>query len=179
MTGRTRDPDYRDTDYIQPMELDPSGTVVVVPEERSTGPHPPGELVEGVETPDPVPAPRRWSARLLVGSAAVLVALAVGYDTVDLVRRAFETSMVLGIGAAALAAGTVVGAFGLLAGELRSLRRLRQIDGLRQDAEHLRTTGGHGEAERYAGAVAALYRDRPDPDAPGHRFEGSPERRAR
>ena len=31
-----------------------------------------------------------------------------------------------------------------------------------QDAEHLRTAGGHGEAERYAGAVASLYRDRPD-----------------
>ena len=28
MTGRTRDPDYRDTDYIQPMELDPSGKPV-------------------------------------------------------------------------------------------------------------------------------------------------------
>ena len=74
MTGRTRDPDYRNPDYIQPMELDPSGTVVVVPEERSTGPHPTGELVEG-GTPEPVPAPRRWAVRLLVGSAAVLVAL--------------------------------------------------------------------------------------------------------
>jgi putative membrane protein len=120
MTGRTRDPDYqnpvyRNPDYIQPMELDPSGTIVVVPEERSTGPHLPGEPAED-ETPEPVPAPRRWAVRLLVGSAAVLVALAVGYDTVDLVRRAFDTSMVLGIGAAALAAGTVVGAFGLLAG---------------------------------------------------------------
>ena len=162
MTGRTRDPDYTAPDYIQPMELDPAGNVVVVPDERATGPHPSGEPAGEVETPDPVPAPRRWAIRLLVGSAAVLVALAVGYDTVDLVRRAFDTSMVLGIGAAALAAGTVVGAFGLLAGELRSLRRLRQIDGLRQDAEHLRTAGTHGEAERYAGAVASLYRDRSD-----------------
>jgi putative membrane protein len=64
MTGRTRDPDY-----IQPMELDPSGTVVVVPEERSTGPHPSGELVEGVETPDPVPAPRRWAVAMARRSA--------------------------------------------------------------------------------------------------------------
>ena len=32
MTGRTRDPDYVAPDYIQPMELDPSGNVVVVPD---------------------------------------------------------------------------------------------------------------------------------------------------
>jgi putative membrane protein len=161
MTGRTPDSDYKEPDYIQPMELDPRGTVVVVPEDRTAGQSPTGEPVEG-ETLDPVPAPRRWAMRLLVGSAAVLVALAVGYDTADLVRRAFETSMVLGGGAAVLAAGTVTGAIGLLMGELRSLRRLRQIDGLRQDADHLRTAAGHGEAERYAGAVTALYRDRPD-----------------
>lgn len=112
--------------------------------------------------PEPVPAPRRWAVRLLVGSAAALVALAVGYDTVDLVRRAFETSVLLGGGAVALAGGAVLGGFGLVAGELRSLRRLRRIDGLREEAEHLRTSGTHGEAARYAGAVASLYGDRRD-----------------
>ncbi|UEM24094.1 TIGR01620 family protein [Skermanella mucosa] len=99
---------------------------------------------------------------MLVGSAAALVALAVGYDTVDLVRRAFETSVLLGGGAVALAGGAVLGGFGLVAGELRSLRRLRRIDGLREEAEHLRTSGTHGEAARYAGAVASLYGDRRD-----------------
>jgi putative membrane protein len=156
MTGRTRQ-----TDYVQPIELDPNGTVVVVPEERTNGAVAAGTSL-ATETPDPVPAPRRWAVRLLVGSAAALFALAVGYDTVDLVRRAFETSVVLGGGAVALAGGAVLGGFSLLAGELRSLRRLRRIDGLREDAEHLRTAGGHGEAERYAGAVASLYGDRRD-----------------
>src|SRR3954469_21715831 len=52
MTGRTRDPHSRNQDYIQPMELDPSGAVVVVPEERSAGLHLPGEPVED-ETPEP------------------------------------------------------------------------------------------------------------------------------
>jgi len=122
MTGRTPDSDYKEPDYIQPMELDPRGTVVVVPEDRAAGQPPTGEPVEG-ETLDPVPAPRRWAMRLLVGSAAVLVALAVGYDTADLVRRAFETSMVLGGGAAVLAAGTVTGAIGLLMGELRAMAK--------------------------------------------------------
>ncbi|WP_158046499.1 TIGR01620 family protein [Skermanella pratensis] len=155
MTGRTRD-----KDYIAPMELDPGGAVVVVPDDRPAAAA--GEVTADSELPEPVPAPRRWAVRLLVGSAAALVALAVGYDTVDLVRRAFETSVLLGGGAVALAGGAVLGGFGLLAGELRSLRRLRRIDGLREEAEHLRTSGTHGEAARYAGAVASLYGDRRD-----------------
>lgn len=156
MTGRTRD-----KDFIAPMELDPGGAVTVVPDDRAAG-----TAVSGLPTeadlPDPVPAPRRWAVRLLVGSAAALVTLAVGYDTVDLIQRAFETSVLLGGGAVALAGGAVLGGFGLLSGELRSLRRLRRIDGLREEAEHLRTSGTHGEAARYAGAVASLYRDRRD-----------------
>ena len=155
MTGRTRD-----KDFIAPMELDPGGAVTVVPDDRAAG-----TAVSGLPTeadlPDPVPAPRRWAVRLLVGSAAALVTLAVGYDTVDLIQRAFETSVLLGGGAVALAGGAVLGGFGLLSGELRSLRRLRRIDGLREEAD-LRTSGTHGEAARYAGAVASLYRDRRD-----------------
>ena len=46
--------------------------------------------------------------------------------------------MAIGRRAANLAGGAVLGGFGLLSGELRSLRRLRRIDGLREEAEHLR-----------------------------------------
>src|SRR3712207_8268821 len=64
------------------------------------------------------------------------------YTTLSRSRRAFDASILLGGGVTLLAAGTLVGGLGVLAGEFRSLARLRHIEALRAEAEHLQANGG-------------------------------------
>jgi putative membrane protein len=136
-------------------------------------PAPPEEPPTGAEAgagagaePDPVPRPRRWAVRLLVGGLALLVMTALGFDTADLIRRAYATSAALGTLVSAVLAVALAGGVGLVAGELRSLTRLRAIDRLRAEAERLKGDDGHGGAGLYAGAVTALYDGRGDMTGP-------------
>jgi putative membrane protein len=164
MTERTRE-----RDFIPPMELDPDQGVPVPEPDRTasgggdadgaTGPGVPART-EPVSTP--VPAPRRWAVRLLVGAAVSLVAVAIGFDTADLIGRAFDIGLAPGAVVSLLATGAVVGGLGVIVGEMRSLARLRHIEALRAEAEDLQANGGHGGAEHYAGAVAKLYDGRGD-----------------
>jgi putative membrane protein len=140
----------RDRDWVPPLELDPADEAVLIEETDAALPAIP---------PPPEPdAPRRaglgrWFA---LGLAAVL-AVALGFDTADLLTRAFATSWTLGGLAVAGLALAGVSLIGMVGREFLNLRRLRRIETLRAEADRLQRTRGHGEADRYAGELAALY----------------------
>lgn len=109
----------------------------------------------------PVAGRRRYGRWLALGVACV-VAVGLGFDTADLISRAFAASAALGTLVAAslvLAGGATLG---LLAGEVSALRRLRRIETLRQEADRLLAAPRLSDGDRFAGALNALYADRPD-----------------
>ncbi|WP_029007391.1 TIGR01620 family protein [Azospirillum halopraeferens] len=154
----------RDRDWIAPMELDPDGSAPLPVEEEAPEP------VPGVEPEvERLPAVRAMRGaggsrvgRWLAGALAAIVAVALGFDTADLLARSFATSLALGVLVAAAVSVAVVSAGAMLLRELRSLRRLRRIEELRGTADRLEGEAGHGEGDRFAGALARLYDGRPD-----------------
>lgn len=143
-------------DRVQPREFEPAAAVPLAEEadaDSMTLPVP----VDGEEA-----APRSTLGRWLAAGVCGVVLVALGFDSADLLTRAVSVSWALGaIVGAALAAA--LGASGtMLVREFLSLRRLRQIEALRGEADRLRTTFGHGEAERFAGELASLYERRRD-----------------
>lgn len=148
--------DTRNRPWVPPLEFDPS-QAVPAPADPADRP------LEGEVLP-PLPPPRRGkgAARLLVFSLAALFVAAVGFDTVDLVRRALEWSPWLG-GALAGLTGLAAGSLAWVAGrEWRTFAKLRKVDGLRAEAAALRAAGGHGGAQRVSRAVRGLYAGRPE-----------------
>ncbi|HYH38946.1 MAG TPA: TIGR01620 family protein [Azospirillum sp.] len=151
----------RDRTWVPPMEIDPAHAAPVPVEEEpppgSAAERLPALLAEGKR-----PGIGRW----LFGALAALVLVALGFDTADLLQRSFATSVALGTLVAALVGVAGVSAVAMLAKELRSLRRLRRIDQLRGEAGALAVKAGQGPGEgagdRFAGALARLYADRPD-----------------
>ncbi|SMH48419.1 TIGR01620 family protein [Azospirillum agricola] len=150
----------RTSHWVPPMELDPARAAPVpVAEEEAIIAGRAAELLPVADGPAP---PRRRVGRWLVGAVAALVLVALGFDTADLLGRAFATSLALGILVALLVAMAGVAAVALLVGELLSLRRLRRIEALRVEAERLTIDARQGEAERFAGSLVALYAARPE-----------------
>ena len=97
-----------------------------------------------------------------LGGAAALVLLALAFDAGDLMTRAFATSSALGVLVTLALSVTVGTAIKLSLDELVSIRRLRQIDGLRAQAADLVSANGHGAALPFAETLGAFYRDRAD-----------------
>lgn len=181
------DPKTPGRPWTAPLELDPERvepvTVAEAPPRRpAPGPAPRPAMEMPVDRAVPVPEdgggeaaadpaqplaalldrPKSRVGRWLAGSVALLLVVAVGFDTADLLQRAFATSVALG-GLVALLAAVAAGAsVTLVVKELLSLRRLRRIDTLRAEAGDLARTDGHSGADRFAGSVAALYAGRPD-----------------
>lgn len=157
MTGReTRKPS---SGWVPPMELDLDRAAPVPAEEETallTGSGDPADLLPAPATP--VRTTRRLG-RWLFGALAALVLVALGFDTADLLARAFATSIALGVLVALLAATAGIAAIGMLVTELLSLRRLRRIEELRAEAGRLEVDAG-GRADRFAGSLVTLYADR-------------------
>jgi putative membrane protein len=143
--------------WVPPMEFHPTAARPLPAELESSTP----ETRNG----DILPPPRRGkgAARLLVLSLGALVLAALGFDTADLLTRAFAWSPWAG-GALAGLLGLAVGSLGWLAGrEMLAWRRLRRVDDLRQRATALMTAGATiKEANHLRDAVAGLYADRRD-----------------
>lgn len=169
---------HRAAGWLPPMELSPDSDRVVPLAET-----PGSETAEAAEAAMaaggalvPVgPPPRRgggWGT-VLAASVAALVAVAVGFDTADLMARAWATSAAFGVIVSLLLAGAGISLVTLLAGELRSLRRLRRVEALRAEAARLSAGDGHGEAAVFAGRVAALYDGRGDLAPLLDRFKGA------
>ncbi|WP_029013746.1 TIGR01620 family protein [Niveispirillum irakense] len=142
--------------WAPPMEFDPAAAMPLPPDQEADGAIP----LDGHILP-----PRRrgrGAAKLLVLSLAALVLAAIGFDTADLVTRAFAWSPWAGGALAALAA-MAVGSLCVMTGrEALAWRRLRRVDGLRQHAIRLLRTGGTGaEAKGLRRDVQALYQHRP------------------
>lgn len=156
--------------WIAPMELDPGRTRPTSVVEGGAEPEPTDTDATAAELP---PRRRRRAGVWLAGAVAALVAVALGFDTVDLLQRAFAASSALGTLVAAVVAVAGVSLIKMLADELRSLRRLRAIEGLRLEAARLTANGNHGEAGIFAGEVAALYADRSDLTVPLDRLRQS------
>lgn len=146
-------------DAVPPMELDP-GRAVPVPETQDLEPHPDSPGVE----PDPAvsSAPGSGAGWLLAGAVLALVALAVGFETADLLRRAIAAHPALGVLVAGLLGLAGVGALTLAVREVRAIGRLRRIDRLRAEGARLRAGSAPDAAAHFAGAVAALYAGRAD-----------------
>ncbi len=156
MSGRT-------TRWVPPMELDPDRAAPVpVAEEEAILAGQALDSLPAVPLPDP---PRRRVGRWLFGAVAALVLVAVGFDTADLLGRAFAASAALGVLVALLVATAGVAVVALLVNELLSLRRLRRIEALRVEAERLGIDRRQGDAERFAGSLVALYAQRPELEA--------------
>lgn len=151
MTERTRE-----RDWVPPLELEPADETVLTEEVEGADPNAPAAL-------EPLPAaPRSRLGRWFALGLGAVVAVAVGFDTADLLTRAFSTGWTLGILASAGLVVAGVSAVVMVLRELINLRRLRRIESLRQEADRLLAARGHGEADRYAGQLAALYAKRPD-----------------
>lgn len=153
----------RERGWIPPMELDPEAARPAPVEVAAPAP---AATEDGRYPPVPLPAteprPRLPLMRWLVGGVGAIVAVALGFDTADLLARSFAVSSALGllvVGGATVAAGATVA---MLTRELRSLARLRRIEELREEAERLTEDAPHGRADRFAGALTRLYQDRTD-----------------
>ncbi|CAO3452199.1 TIGR01620 family protein [Azospirillum largimobile] len=160
MTERDSDTRKAAKGWVPPMELEIDRAAPVSVEEETallTGSGDPAELL-------PAPAaPVRTTRRLgrwLFGALAALVVVALGFDTADLLNRAFATSVALGVLVALLAATAGIAAVAMLVNELLSLRRLRRIEELRAEAGRLEVEAPGGRADRFAGSLVALYADR-------------------
>lgn len=145
---------------VAPMELEPERAAPVPVEEEQA-------ILTGREPELAVPAmaaavarPRSRVGRWLAGAVAALVVVAVGFDTADLLNRAFGTSTALGVGVSLLVGVAAVAALKLLLDEMRSIRRLRHIETLRQQADRMGAEPGEGEADRFAGSLERLYQGR-------------------
>lgn len=146
--------------WVPPMELDLDRAAPVPAEEETallTGSGDPADLLPAPATP--VRTTRRLG-RWLFGALAALVLVALGFDTADLLARAFATSLALGVLVALLAATAGIAAVAMLVTELLSLRRLRRIEELRAEAGRLEVDAPGGRADRFAGSLVALYSDR-------------------
>lgn len=149
--------------WVPPMELDPdrAAPVPVAEEEAILA----GQAVDAL--PVAPATPRRSVGRWLFGALAALLLVALGFDTADLLGRAFAASVALGMLVALLAVTAGIAAVAMLVNELLSLRRLRRIEAMRAEAErlgaeHLGIDSRQGAAERFAGSLVALYADRPE-----------------
>ena len=148
--------------WVPPMELDLDRAAPVPAEEETallTGSGDPADLLPAPATP--VRTTRKLG-RWLFGALAALVLVALGFDTADLLARAFATSIALGVLVALLAATAGIAAIAMLVTELLSLRRLRRIEELRAEAGRLEVDVPGGRADRFAGSLVALYADRPE-----------------
>jgi len=145
-------------DPIAPFELDPRhldpARIELVEEPE---PAPPALVAL-----EPAPAVRRLWLRLLGAGAGLFLLGALGLEIYDYLAGLFERSLLLGGGLALLLAAALAGAFGVAASEIRSLRRLARIDGLRAEAAHLLGSEVHGRAEALLERVAEVYRERQD-----------------
>ncbi|WP_448204245.1 YcjF family protein [Azospirillum sp. sgz302134] len=161
MSDRHSTKDKKDAAWVPPMEFEPERAVPVPAVEEEA-------IIAGTSAAERLPAllaedrPKSRLGRWLAGSVAALVLVALGFDTWDLFTRAFSTSIALGVLVAAAVAVAGGAAVAMLVGELRSLRRLRKIEGLRGEAERLSAEIHPGQADRFAGSLARLYDGRPD-----------------
>ncbi|MQP66680.1 TIGR01620 family protein [Niveispirillum sp. SYP-B3756] len=143
--------------WVPPMEFDPSSAR---PLPAELEPDAPASLAGDI-----LPPPRRGkgAARLLLLSLAALLLAALGFDTADLISRAFNWSPWAGSALAGLL-GLAMASLGWLTGrEALAWRRLRRVDDLRQRAAALLAGGATGkEATSLRDAVAGLYASRRD-----------------
>lgn len=143
--------------WVPPMEFHPAAARPLPAELESDDPV--------TATGDILPPPRRGkgAARLLVLSLTTLVLAALGFDTADLIARAFSWSPWAG-GALAGLLGLAVASLGWLTGrETLAWRRLRRVDDLRLRACALLACGATGkEATHLRDAVTDLYSNRRD-----------------
>ncbi len=160
MTERFKEPASEARAWVAPMELDPLRSTPIPPEEipaaGGAAERLPALLAEGRSG--------SGAGRWLFAALAALVLVALGFDTADLLQRAFAASLALGTLVVGLVAVAGVSAVALLVREVLSLRRLRRIERLRGEADHLVMQEGAqaGEGDRFAGALSALYAGRTD-----------------
>lgn len=155
--------DTRERTWTPPMEFAPTEARPLSPAE---------EQALTATGPQPVPAPRRGRGlvKVLFLSLAALVAAAVGFDTADLIARAFALSPVLGWSLSGLA-GIALGSLGLMTGrEIRAYRRLAKVDGLRRRA--LTATTGE-EMRKVMEEIRSLYAGRDSLSAATNRLAAS------
>lgn len=109
----------------------------------------------------PAPHDRHWG-RWLAGALGTLLVVSVGLDAADVLARAFAISWALGTAVSGVLGVAGLATLGLLAGELRSLARLRTVAALQAEAETLRHSGSFGSAPDFVARLATLYRLRED-----------------
>jgi putative membrane protein len=103
-----------------------------------------------------------WTVPAFLGGIVALVVVALAFDAADLMGRSFAASYALGVLVTVVLAGTVGTAIKLALDEMVSIRRLRQIDGLRAEADRLSKADGHGAALTFADTLGDFYAGRAD-----------------
>jgi len=136
---------------LDPQRLEPAQLQLV---EAPDAQHP------AVVVPDPGDRPRRPWLRLFLGAAGIALLGMLGLEAYDYLASLFARSALLGGLFSALFGLLAIGALGVAAREVLSLRRLARADELRREAAHLVGSEVHGQAQPLLDRVAGLYRDR-------------------
>lgn len=119
---------------------------------------------------------RRTGRRLLLGGITGLVVAVIGFETWDLINRAFIEADWLGWTVTGLGGAALAGLGTLSAMEISALRRLSKVDGLRHEAARLAAAADDpaaaADATALAARISALYADRPGLTAAQAEFAG-------
>jgi putative membrane protein len=138
---------------LDPATLDPARIELV---EESVGAGEP----EPVLPPEPPPRRRRWR-RWFAASLSVALASALVIQAVSWTRSLMAESPLLGVPMALLLTVVGITAFGMLGAELRDFRKLQKRAWLRAEADRLKGSELHGEAETVLVPIAAEFERRP------------------
>ena len=148
---------HRAAIWLPPVEIDPSRPA----EAPTETPFAATDALAGRVTRALSPQ-SRWTVPAFLGGIAALVVVALAFDAADLMGRSFAASSALGVLVTGVLAVTVGTALKLALDEMVSIRRLRQIDGLRARADELALTNGHGSALAFAETLSGFYGERED-----------------
>ncbi|MEI6984887.1 MAG: TIGR01620 family protein [Rhodospirillaceae bacterium] len=105
---------------------------------------------------------RPWALPAFLGGIVALVVVALAFDAADLMGRSFAVSHALGVLVTVVLSVTVGTALKLAFDEMVAVRRLRQIDGLRVEADQLVAANGHGGGLAFTETMARFYGGRDD-----------------
>ncbi len=120
-------------------------------------------IADALTPPPPDPSRKRFSfVNVLLVALAGLVSLGFGLTIDQLVRELFERNTWLGWAAALLTLAVVLAAIGIIVREFLGLRRMKQIEAMREKASELVKASDMRAAGRLVDQLMTIYQSRPD-----------------
>ncbi len=120
------------------------------------------EIVAGDPPPATAPRRRSWIATILLSAVSVIVSLAIGLWTDQLIRELFERAPWLGWLAAAAAAVALIAVLIIAGREMRALMRLSSIERLREAAADATRRDDASAARKVVAELTGLVAANPE-----------------